>query len=668
MADRERKEIVIEMKADLKDLLTNLKKMPNVTAKEARQMVNSLEKEFRAANKAAKAAAKAQSRSFKEVEKSAKRAGNSIKGLRRQSRELGGSFNAMGDVLTEVNPEMAQFAMGAEVAGDGFRAFSRMLATGNPILIGIVAAIVAATAAYTAFTAKARANEDSQKQLEKVLSDTNAKIREQEQVADAAADAMFAHANAANEAALEYQVLNGLLSDSELTQLKLEKRAGDITDKVIEDGKKRERALKTTIDLNKTANRGLKQRAKFLEDSGQAFKKEASGIGVSVKMQSDYASIQRELKVNTKAIQLAEEDLNQALEENETLAKAAGKRFLENASKAQKLRDKRKRDEEARRERLKNEREAEKARNEEIRNQRKELERIKKIDDEISASRERAAQSIEAIEFQNAKSRIDRIEDQKERAKEAFDLELSQFDKRKKGLEQEKERLSAIATTKEQEIAANEAIAQTQSEINALEEQKGFLILENMKKMDALNKKIILQQITYAQGAVSTFGKVAAGISETIGNLSKNQKQAALTQFRISQGVNIAEIAMETAKNVVKVFPDPILSTLAIALGAAQAAAVATQSPPEFHMGGLLNKGPDTQVITALKGEAILDRSTVREIGGQRGLQRLKEGGNANQEVIVRTPFKHFDNYSKVSIKRGGALSRLQRTRSIGVY
>ena len=261
MAEKERKEIVIEMKADLKDLLTNLKKMPDVTGKEARQMVNALEKEFRAANKAAKAAAKTQKESFKQVEKSAKRASNSIRGLRRQSRELGGSFNAMGDVLTEVNPEMGKFAMGAELAGDGFRAFSRMLATGNPILIGIVTAIVAATAAYTAFTAQSRANEESQKNLETVLTNTNAKIREQEQAAQDATTAMFNHASAANEAALEYQILNGTLSDSELSQLRLEKQAADITDKVIEDGKKRVKALKEIIDTNNTINRGLKQRA-----------------------------------------------------------------------------------------------------------------------------------------------------------------------------------------------------------------------------------------------------------------------------------------------------------------------------------------------------------------------------------------------------------------------
>ena len=47
------------------------------------------------------------------------------------------------------------------------------------------------------------------------------------------------------------------------------------------------------------------------------------------------------------------------------------------------------------------------------------------------------------------------------------------------------------------------------------------------------------------------------------------------------------------------------------AIGVAQAAVVALQKPPEFHMGGMIGKGEDTTQITALKGEAVLDRRTV---------------------------------------------------------
>lgn len=671
MADKERKEIVIEMKADLKNLLNNLKKMPSMTAQEARKMVNSLEKEFKAANKAAKAAAKQQSKAMKEVKVSAKQAASSVRGLRKQSRELGGSFNAMGDVLTEVNPEMAQFAAGAELAGDSFRSFSRMLATGNPILIGIVTAIVAATAAYAVFTAKAKENKESQERLEKVLTDTTQKIMQQEKAADDAALAMFNHASAANESALEFQLLNGELKEAELQELRLEKKAGDITDKIIERGNAREKSLRKIIGLNETANRALRQRAKDLENQGDAFRQVSKGIGVTIEAEAEYAAIQREIRVNTKQIEEAEEDLKKAQQENTTLAEEAGKRFLEQSKKAQKIRDKNKEDEEARKERLKKEREAEKARNDELRERKKLQDAIKASDEALSSSTLKAEQDALTIAQKNASLRAalqDKKIGQQQLLNENLDIETKKIDAKIQALTEEKNASMELVEIAQQLGDQKKLEEELTSNIILLEEQKALLIKQNAKELAEINKQNILDQLNTASSSLSQVGMIATATGKVIKNLSEDQKQAALVQFRISQGVNIAEIAMDTAKNVVKVFPDPVLTGLAIALGAAQAAAVATQAPPEFHMGGMINKGPDAQVITALKGEAILDRSTVREIGGQRGLRKLKEGGAQGQQVIVRTPFKHFDNYSKVSIKRNGALSRLQKTRSIGAY
>ena len=668
MAEKERKEIVIEMKADLKELLTNLKKMPDVTGKEARQMVNALEKEFRKANAAAKAAAKTQKKSFKQVEVSAKKAESSIRGLRKQSRELGGSFNAMGDVLTEVNPEMAQFAMGAELAGDGFRSFSRILATGNPILIGLVAGIVAAVAAYAAFTAEARENEASQKKLEGVLTATNAKIRAQKAAADGAADAMFNHAGAANDAALEYQLLNGQLTEAELNELKLEKRAGDVADKINEQGKARERSLKKVIDLENTNVRAIEERRKKLVNLGRAFEKEETSRGVQLVQTAEYAALSRELAVTRRAVQIAEEDLGKAQEENALLADSAAQRFLENAQKAQKLRDKRKRDEENERRLREQQREDERVRNETLREQQKELARIKKLDEEIFTLRQQASTATASIQLENRKKTIALMSDEEKKLKESHTLEMEQLAEKIEAIKEELLIAEGMVETRDQLLEFGRLEQESLEQINALEQQRGLVIQENAKAIEKLNKQQRSESLKMAEEGISQLGAIATASGQIISNLSDERKKAAITQFRISQAVNIAEIIMTTAKNINEVFPDPVLTGLAAALGATQAAAVATTPPPEFHMGGMINKGPDAQVITALKGEAILDRSTVREIGGERGLRQIKNRGNQAQEVIIRTPFKHFDNYSKLNIKRGGALSKLQRTRSIGAY
>lgn len=54
--------------------------------------------------------------------------------------------------------------------------------------------------------------------------------------------------------------------------------------------------------------------------------------------------------------------------------------------------------------------------------------------------------------------------------------------------------------------------------------------------------------------------------------------------------------------------------------------------------------GPDeVGNVTMLRGEAVLDRSTVRNIG-EEGVRRLQEN-RGKPEVIVIQPFKHFDRY-----------------------
>ena len=52
------KSIEIQYRADIKQLLANLKKMPDVTSKEAKEMVSGLNKQLRQAEKAAARAAK----------------------------------------------------------------------------------------------------------------------------------------------------------------------------------------------------------------------------------------------------------------------------------------------------------------------------------------------------------------------------------------------------------------------------------------------------------------------------------------------------------------------------------------------------------------------------------------------------------------------------------
>ena len=90
----------------------------------------------------------------------------------------------------------------------------------------------------------------------------------------------------------------------------------------------------------------------------------------------------------------------------------------------------------------------------------------------------------------------------------------------------------------------------------------------------------------------------------------------------------------------------PALAAVAGATGAAQMAVVAGQPAPQmqFHMGGL---APDEANARVLRGEAILDRATVRRIGGEQGVRNLQQGGSGSVNTVVIQPFKHFGRFSK---------------------
>ena len=85
-------------------------------------------------------------------------------------------------------------------------------------------------------------------------------------------------------------------------------------------------------------------------------------------------------------------------------------------------------------------------------------------------------------------------------------------------------------------------------------------------------------------------------------------------------------------------------SVLAGATGATQAAVVASRQPPSFHMGGM---APDEMGARVLSGEAILDRATVRRLGGEQGVKQLQQKPTGEEAVIVIQPFRHFGRFTR---------------------
>tara|TARA_R100001443_G_scaffold52991_2_gene64729 strand:+ start:2019 stop:4190 length:2172 start_codon:yes stop_codon:yes gene_type:complete len=145
--------------------------------------------------------------------------------------------------------------------------------------------------------------------------------------------------------------------------------------------------------------------------------------------------------------------------------------------------------------------------------------------------------------------------------------------------------------------------------------------------------------------------------------LQADMQNAKMKEYRLGQASALADIAFSTAKAIAQALVLPPIAR-GIAIGAIsatsglQVAAVAAQPPPKFDVGGMVgsstDSAPDQVNATLLSGEAVLDRSTVRELQAQgadvRTLQNMP--GTGLQRVFIIQPFKHHDRYQRVKSRR----------------
>ena len=131
--------------------------------------------------------------------------------------------------------------------------------------------------------------------------------------------------------------------------------------------------------------------------------------------------------------------------------------------------------------------------------------------------------------------------------------------------------------------------------------------------------------------------------------------------FRMKQASSVAAILMDMAQASARAFADfPFPASVGIAALAAgkaglELAAVQSQPPPKFDVGGMVGQSdplaPDQTQAQLLSGEAVLDRSTVQRLGGEQGIRDLQNTSQSN--VVVIQPFKHFDRFLTANEKRG---------------
>ena len=162
------------------------------------------------------------------------------------------------------------------------------------------------------------------------------------------------------------------------------------------------------------------------------------------------------------------------------------------------------------------------------------------------------------------------------------------------------------------------------------------------------------------QAVVQGFGQMINAAQMFNDELSAD----ANAQFFRQQSLAMAEVAFRTGVNIVESGGNPWLLAGAIALGAAQSAVIAAQSPPSAHMGliqGSQPLAPDETMTKVLTGEAILDRAAVNRLGGEQGVRALNRGEGIGGRVAVVVPWKHLDRELGRSARSDTRFSRAMR-------
>lgn len=655
----EKRSISISYKADLKDLISKLKQMPNVTEAEAKKMVGALDKQLKQAEKAAKKSAEASKKAsqnaakaarrgvkdFDDMADAARRAEERLEQVGEASGDIDRGFSSVGLALRGVNPQLAEAADGIADMFAVTEGLTMSFAALNPLVIAGGIAIGALTLGYVAHQAELeKVREDtlalrdaqkalieSQNEQQRNLEDAAFKIREQrldyklltgqiteyqfnlEKAGEAANESFRGNIEAAKDTVTQTELLLGTVD----SLIKMNKSSKD--QQVILSDQELER-LRTAQILNKEAannldltKRGLTEQVALLhiQDQLQAQKaQEEKAVKAIEKMQEVAKDTAMEMVTLEKELADATEE---AADHTERRASAAERALT-----------------------------AEELNNEALK------EAFALSDDILKGkSLEEKMDKAMAMAFldDEGKKRLAQRERVEEQIKGIEDLGMAT------GREAEAA-LAVIALRKEAEEDLNDELLENEEKLQEKRKEGARANLDATFEMgEALaaladarinSDKIDVEAQKEKQEQVSQMGEIERSAYE--------QKQKQLRAlFRFEKGMALAQVAMGTAEAIVAaqklIAPfNAIQSGLAIATGVAQAGVVMSQQMPAFHMGGM---APDEATARVLRGEAILDRSTVRRIGGEQGVRNLQQGGSSSTNTVVIQPFKHFGRFAK---------------------
>ena len=702
------KTIEISMQADLKQFTSQLKRMPGISQSEYKKITKNLQTELRRAQAAAQKSAKVQAKAMKQAENAYQQTAKAAKNVRTQSREMGAAFGSLEDVVSEISPELGGLAMTIGTVGQAFRALSRSLATGNPYVLALVAAVAALTAGYHLLTAGAREAERQQKLLEEGTKKLTERLAAQAEIvteitksqAQASrelavftgtmtqldADIANLRDEATDQLTKQLQTQNKFIAEQKELLRIAEKAKNSYSDLTEEEEKQLETAM--LLSKNRAYNNGLASTHAGISVQMGGFQKELND-----KLHRELVIRSRIEEENNKTFEmqkqllLLQDELRKEQEEEEKrqerIAKARAAARERDAKLSQMLNhitQQRTTLEETVFNLQNNQKDRSQAIIKDYAAQVIELDKQRKIL-EKQVGREHELRSIEearaklfqerdielaramneqiAILDRKHERELDSINSQREKIyaqyEEAEAVARTARDKEKLA-QIEKESINAIA-----ELDAQERELETQHLEKIGEMRKGQneqrLKFENelathRKKLHEQEIKQITAGVQASIAGLQTFATAGLQLLENTGN---ENKDVINVLFRLNQAAALADIAMKTAVALAaapgQYGPAAPIAMAAITAGAALQTGVVLSQKPPMHMGGYIAPAPDENTRTVLGGEYVLDRQTVRTLGAE-NLNKLQNNASLSPEVIVMSPFKHMDRYNKSAMRR----------------
>jgi hypothetical protein len=654
----ERRSISISYKADLKDLISKLKQMPNVTEAEAKKMVAALDNQLQNAEKAAEEASRASQAAAEAASQAAQEAAEDLEGLQdgaedaaSRFEELGestgdveGGFSSLADTIGIFNPELGESIQGlgdAAAAGGGLL---ESLGSLNPVLLGGTAIVAGLTMAYSSYEAGVQAAKEATLELREANELLQISQGESE-------DNMVDAASKLRELRMEYKLLTGQITQYEFDLEKAGEAANEsFTENIniLDDSIENNKLLLKSVESLQGAYLKLKESPAMTEEEMESIR--------LLQLQNDEVDNQVNLMdrglMQAALLGKLRDDLRNKIATESKMVKAVTDMRTEAVNTAMDM--------------VTLEKELADA-TEEAANQ---AERRAE-----AAERALTAEQLNNEALEEAFALVDDIlkgkalEEQMDRAMAAafLDDEGKKQIAQAKGLEDQirglemlglatgreaEAQLAAIALRRAAEEDLNEELLAAEEELQAQRKEGARANLDAIFELgDALatladarmnSDAIDVEAQKEKQKQIAEMGEIERSAYE--------QKQKQLRAlFRFEKGMALANVAMATAEAIMAaqaLIPpfNAIQSGIALATGIAQSGVVMSQQMPSFHMGGM---APDEATARVLRGEAILDRSTVRRIGGEQGVRNLQQGGSSSTNTVVIQPFKHFGRFAK---------------------